>query len=150
MLVPEIYQTIALDAMWMLLTLLNVFLLLCVSVSSKPVIMPKLPDWSPSSTSPVGPTLEFLSHPSACSSSSKRSRRSIHPSLGQLWSTAGTGNAELIVILYNCLLFCCLLTDWMLLFMALIIQFVSVELNIFKVKYWLCVSAGKQTVAGNI
>lgn len=32
MLVPEIYQTIALDAMWMLLTLLNVFLLLFVSV----------------------------------------------------------------------------------------------------------------------
>lgn len=40
--------------------------------------------------------------------------------------------------------------DWTLLFMALIIQFVSVELNMFKVKYWLCVSAGKQTVAGNI
>lgn len=105
MLVPEIYQTIALDAMWMLLTLLNVFLLLFVSVSSKPVITSRLPDWSPSSTSPAGPTLEFLSHPSACSSSSKRSRRSIHHSLGQLWSTAGTGNAELIG---HCLLFCCL------------------------------------------
>lgn len=58
---------------------------------------PRLPDRSPSCTSPAGLTLEFRSHPLACWSFSKRSRPSIQLSLGPFWSTAGTALNDLIV-----------------------------------------------------
>lgn len=93
---PEEPKVRPFGALWSLSALVNgVFLFLFVC--SKPAMPPRLPDRSPSSTSPAGLTLEFRSRPSGCWSSSKRSRPSIQLSLGLLWSTAGTPLNHLVV-----------------------------------------------------